>query len=234
MSFGPVAAREGQSSALEAFLAEVRPSSHTNARGRLIFGLDATASRRPTWDLAASLQSQMFKEAGKTGNLDLQLVFFRGDSECKATGWLSDPAKLAQIMSRIDVRAGVTQIAKILAHVEKETKLHHVGAMVFIGDAIEESADVLVARAREIGRAKTPCFLFQEGSDPMVESAFRDIARHSGGAYGRFDSGAAKQLSELLKAVAAFAAGGMTALEKRGDTASTLLLGQLRQEETTR
>jgi hypothetical protein len=122
----------------------------------------------------------MFRTAAAVGNLDLQLVFYRGDGECKATSWISDPARLARIMSGIDVRAGMTQIEKILAHVQKETTLLHVGALVFIGDAMEESPDVLVARARELGRSKTPAFLFQEGRDSEVESAFRDIARNTG------------------------------------------------------
>jgi hypothetical protein len=228
MSADPIAARGVQSSALDAFLAEVRPGSHTNARGRLIFGLDATASRKPTWDLAASLQAEMFRTAAAVGSLDLQLVFYRGDAECKATSWLSDPARLAQIMSRIDCRAGMTQIEKILAHARKETTLLHVGALVFIGDAVEESVDVLIARARELGRLKTPCFMFQEGRDSEVESAFRDIARNTGGAYGQFGSGSAKQLSELLRAVALFTIGGAKALEGRKDAGSVFLIDQLR------
>jgi hypothetical protein len=170
----------------------------------------------------------MFKEAAAVGNLDLQLVFFRGDAECKATSWISDPARLAQIMSRIDVRAGVTQIEKILAHAQKETTLLHVGALVFIGDAMEENVDVLVTKARELGRAKTPCFLFQEGRDPEVEFAFREIARNTGGAYGQFGPGSARQLSELLRAVTAFTVGGLVALEGRKDAASQLLIDQLR------
>jgi hypothetical protein len=70
--------------------------------------------------------------------------------------------------------------------------------------------------------------VLQEGHDPLACSTFREIARVSGGAYGRFDSGAVKQLGELLRAVAAFAAGGMKALEGRKDAASVLLLGQIK------
>ena len=228
MSAGPVAARESLTGELANFLNELKAEHALSSRGRLIFGLDATASRKPTWDLAAGLQAEMFRTAAAIGNLDMQLVFYRGDGECKATNWLSDPARLARIMSTIDCRAGVTQIAKILTHVEKEMKLLRVGALVFIGDACEENPDTLVVKARELGRLKLPCFMFQEGRDSEVEAAFRSIAKHSGGAYGQFGPGSARQLSELLKAVAAFAAGGMAALEGRKDAASTLLLGQLR------
>jgi hypothetical protein len=160
MSSGPVTARDSRGSDVAAFLAEVRADAQA-ARGRLIFGLDATASRRAAWDMAAGLQSQMFKEAATVGSLDLQLVFYRGDGECKATSWLSDPARLARIMSTIDCRAGMTQIEKILTHVQKETAFLHVGALVFIGDACEENLDTLIVKARDVGVAPKPrrsCF----------------------------------------------------------------------------
>jgi hypothetical protein len=226
MSAGPIAARESLSGDLANFLNQVKAEHALAARGRLIFGLDATASRKPTWDMAASLQAEMFREAAAVGSLDLQLVFFRGDAECKATSWLSDRARLARIMSTIDCRAGMTQIAKILTHVQKETALLHVGALVFIGDACEENPDTLIVKARDVGRAKTPAFMFQEGTDPAVQRAFQDIARNTGGAYAKFGPGAAKELGELLKAVARYATGGIAALGK--DEASVLLLGQLR------
>jgi hypothetical protein len=50
----------------------------------------------------------------------------------------------------------------------------------------------------------------------------------SHGAYSRFDSGSAKQLAALLRAVATFAAGGITALAGRKDGAAVLLLEQMR------
>jgi hypothetical protein len=50
---------------IEEFLAkaEFQPDP---ARKRLIFAMDATASRQPTWDLACQVQGQMFIEAGGT------------------------------------------------------------------------------------------------------------------------------------------------------------------------
>jgi hypothetical protein len=209
-------------------LAALRATPAAGAQGRLIFGLDATMSRQPTWDSAASLQASMFRDVSAIGALSLQLAYYRGAGECKASGWVSDPAKLATLMSKIDCRAGATQIEKILAHTVKETVGRRVGALVFVGDAMEENPDILVTRARELGRLKTPAFMFQEGADRTVESAFRDIAASTGGAYGRFDAGGVKQLGELLKAVAAFAVGGVQALEGRKDRESVMLLAQMR------
>jgi hypothetical protein len=228
MSGGSAIVRDARSNELGAFLAEIRAGTQGGSRGRLIFGLDATMSRQPTWDMAAGLQAEMFREVAATGNLDLQLVYYRGEGECKATGWMSDSARLAKIMSTINCRAGTTQIEKVLSHTARETSLLKVGAMAFVGDAMEENPDTLVARARELGRLKVPGFMFQEGRDPTVKSAFREIARSTGGAYGRFDSGAARQLSELLKAVALYAVGGTTALISRKDEASLLVLRQIK------
>jgi hypothetical protein len=56
-------------------------------------------------------------------------------------------------------------------------------------------------------------FVFQEWDDPTAELAFRQIAKLTQGAYCRFDAKSADQLRELLGAVAAYAAGGLSALE---------------------
>jgi len=193
-----------------------------NPAGRLIFALDATASRQPTWDMACKLQSEMFHEAC---GLSVQLVYYRGFDECKASRFAANPAELLRMMERLDCRSGVTQIGKILAHAKREHGVLPVAALVFVGDALEEAADPLIATAKELGVAT---FMFQEGDDPFVEQIFRRIAEATGGAWARFDAGAARQLAELLTAVAAFAIGGKAALEGRKDEASVRLLGQMK------
>jgi hypothetical protein len=199
---------------IDAFLAQVRGIERASSgkRGRLIFALDATMSRQPTWDTACKLQGDMFREAQAIGGLDVQLVYFRGLSECRASRWVSEPAALAALMEQIDCRGGHTQIRKVLAHARHESEKAKVQALVYVGDAMEEAVDDLCAGAGELGLIGVPAFVFQEGGDPLVEKAFREIARLSRGAYCRFDPGAAHQLRELLRAVAAYAAGGMKAL----------------------
>src|SRR5476651_2299855 len=96
------------------------PASTQGKRGRLIFALDATMSRQPTWDSACALQADMFREAASIGGLDIQLVYFRGMSECRASGWVAGSEKLAGMMSAIDCRGGHTQIGKVLIHASKE------------------------------------------------------------------------------------------------------------------
>jgi len=207
------------------------PASASDKRGRLIFALDATMSRQPTWDSACALQADMFREAAKAGGLEIQLVYFRGLGECRASGWVTGAEKLAGLMSAIDCRGGHTQIGKVLSHARQEYGKQRVQAMVFVGDAMEEKIDDLCTAAGELGLLGMPVFMFQEGDDPVAENAYREIARLSRGAYCRFDTGAAHQLGELLRAVAAYAAGGLKALAdlsaRRSDGARKLL-AQLR------
>jgi hypothetical protein len=219
---------------IDAFLDRVKslgPAATAGKRGRLVFALDATMSRQPTWDSACALQADMFREAASIGGLDIQLVYFRGLNECRASGWVAGTEKLGGLMSAIDCRGGHTQIGKVLSHARKEHARQRVQALVFVGDAMEEAVDDLCAAAGELGLLGVPVFMFQEGGDPVAENAYREIARLSRGAYCRFDTGAAKELGELLRAVAAYAAGGINALSDlsaRKAGAARLLLTQLR------
>jgi hypothetical protein len=208
---------------------EVGALRRTGGQGRLVFGLDATISRQPTWEMASVIQADMFREAAAAGGLDIQLIYYRGLGECRASNWIADGNTLAALMRKIDCREGQTQIGKILSHARKETAKAKVAAVVFVGDAMEESADTLCARAGELGLCGVPVFVFQEGDDPAAANVFRQIAKLSNGAYCRFSPGSAKELADLLRAVAAYAAGGLKALEAAKPTGGTrMLLEQLR------
>jgi hypothetical protein len=229
-----VPAPQSTRSEIDAFLTKVKnlaPATEAGQRGRLIFALDATMSRQPTWDTACRLQADMFREAAAIGGLDVQLVYYRGLTECQASRWVSKAERLAALMVQIDCRGGHTQIAKIISHAKRETQTKTVQALVFVGDAMEEKLDDLCHGAGQLGLLGVPAFMFQEGNDPVTEQAFREIARLSHGAYCRFDVGAAHQLAELLRAVAAYAAGGMRALADlsgRRQAGAMKLLAQMR------
>ena len=218
---------------IDAFLEKARTLTAAKAadgkRGRLVFAMDATMSRQPTWDIACSIQADMFREAAATGGLDIQLVYFRGLGECRASRFVSGAQELGTLMSRIACHGGHTQIGRVLSHVRKENEAHRVQALVYVGDAMEEKLDDLCAAAGELGMLGVPAFLFQEGNEPVAEQAFREMARLSNGAYCKFSSGAAHELAELLRAVAAYAAGGLKALENaRSGSAAAKLLAQMK------
>ena len=185
----------------------------TGQRGRLIFAMDATASREHAWDRACQLQGEMFQETVALGGLEIQLAYYRGFGEFKASGWMSDANGLLKQMSSVFCLAGETQIGKLLRHAVAETRKKPINALVFIGDAVEEDVDALGATAGELGILGVPAFVFHEGHDRIAEMAFQQIARLTHGAYCRFDASSAQTLRELLRAVAVYAAGGRPALE---------------------
>ncbi len=216
---------------IDAFIEKVRAmpqKANGGVRGRLVFSMDATMSRQPTWDRAQHLQARMFEVTARIGGLDVQLVFFRGFNECKASKWVSDAGRLAALMSRVECRGGYTQIGRVLGHVLKEAGRGRVSAVVHVGDACEEDIDALAAKAGEIGLLGIPVFMFQEGADPDATRAFAEIARLTGGAHCRFDEGSAARLRDLLSAVAVYAAGGRPALEASESTGARLLLENMK------
>jgi hypothetical protein len=216
---------------IDRFLAE--KAQETVRRGRLIFALDATASRQETWDTACQLQAGMFREVAGIGSLDVQLVYYRGpegspEGECRASRWYDHSAYLTKAMSSIVCRAGYTQLKRVLLHCCQEALRSKIGAVIFVGDACEESSEALIQPAADLGRLSVPVFMFQEGNNREVEQTFREIARLTYGAYCHFDPGASRQLAELLRAAAVFATGGLTALADQRNASAVKLLSQLR------
>lgn len=197
-------------------------------RGRLMFALDATASRQPTWDRACHIQADMFKETAALGGLDIQLVFYHGLAEFGASAWLNEAADLLKYMSAVTCLGGETQIGRVLTFAIAETKRQRINALVFVGDCMEEEIDELCHKAGELGLLGVPVFIFHEGRDPKAAEAFQQIARLTRGAYCSFDASSARQLRELLSAVAVYAAGGRAALEdySRRAGGATLLLAR--------
>ena len=211
-----------------AFLAEARASPRARlGRGRLLFALDATMSRQPTWDLACRLQAEMFDAASRAGGVEVQLVYYRGHGEARASRWVSDAAALKRLMTGIACHGGLTQIGRVLEHANRVAATAPLAALVFVGDAMEESADALCHEAGRLVLRNTRAFLFHEGGDQRAAAVFREIARLTGGAYLPFDARAAHELRALLGAVGAFAAGGRTALEASGSAAARRLLADL-------
>jgi hypothetical protein len=222
-------ARRSSSQDIDRFLQQSRNISEFVAKQpRLLFAVDATASRQPTWDRASQVQREMFTAAGNLTSLAVQLAYYSGFQQFYASPWLTDSAQLARLMATVHCEGGHTQIARLLRHAMGEHRKIALRALVFIGDAVEESPDTLCELAGQCGLLQLPLFLFQEGREPAVEKTFRAMARLSGGAWARFDSGSAAALAGLLGAVACYASGGRTALENSAGESARLLLQQLK------
>ena len=205
-------------SEVDAFLQKVAntppPVVADTQRKRLVFALDATASREHTWNRAKDLQAQMFAQAEACGGLQIQLCYYRGFADFHASSWHRQSAELLRAMSNVDCIGGLTQIGKVLKHVARETRVRPIACVVFVGDAMEEDVDQLCRTAGELGLLGVRVFLFQEGHDVGATRAFRQIAKLTRGAHCKFDASSATELRDLLSAVAAYAAGGLDALKK--------------------
>lgn len=205
----------GATTDVAAFVNQLRKlpnEARAGAVGRLVFALDATASRQATWDLASQVQSEMFLEAGRVGGLEVQLVFYRGFGECKSSAWVRDASELVRLMRAVRCLAGKTQIARVLQHAINEARRRPVQALVLVGDCMEEDVDELGRLAGELGILGVRAFMFHEGRDVRAEQAFRQMAQLTRGACFPFSAASAADLRALLGGVAAYAAGGRSAL----------------------
>lgn len=188
--------------------------------GRLIFALDATASRQPTWDTACQLQSELFLATQSLGGLSIQLCYYRGYKEFHASPWVGNTDRLLHEMNRVTCLGGQTQIGRVLTQAIKETRSKPVKAVILVVDCCEEAADDLCQLAGELGMLKTPVFVFHEGNDARAKGVFQQIAQLSAGAYTPFDPNSPAILKKLLAAVAVFATGGKKALDDFAKTQS--------------
>ena len=188
------------------------PSINNASSGRILFGLDATASRQPMWDRATHIQAEMFEAALSLGGLQMQVAFYQGFGDFKAFPWSNDPKKLISYMNKVQCLGGLTQINKFFEHALLELKKVKINAIVFIGDCMEENADFIINNAGKLSLKGVPIFIFQEGNDPSASYVFSEVARISNGFHSIFDSNSSSKLKNLLKAIAIFAAGGKEGL----------------------
>lgn len=201
---------------IQAFLskaASLPARKQSGVPGRLLFAIDATASRQPTWDTACQLQGEMFNATSQLGGLNAQLCYYRGFGQFHTSAWVSSTQQLMNAMTSVQCLGGHTQIHRVLSHLLAETRQQRVNAAVFIGDAMEEKADDLCDLAGQLGLLGVPLFIFHEGHDVVAGEIFKQMSQLSGGAYCPFNEQSAHMLADLLAAVAVFASGGRLALE---------------------
>ena len=218
---------------VDQFLTQARVARPPAARAthRLIFSIDATASRQPTWDLACELHTELFTEAAQLGNIAIQLCYYRGIGEFAASPWTTTPAQLRDEMGVVSCRGGRTQLVRLLRHAVEQAARHPLRGLIFIGDCFEENESEALRAAGELALRGVPVFVFQEGRDRRAGRAFANIARITRGAHVPFDVDSAQELRRLLGAVAQYAVGGLPALtdyaRRHGTETTRALLSQL-------
>ena len=189
-------------------------------RARVIYAIDATASREHAWSIARDLQARMFIEAGSTGILNLQLVYFQGVI-CRASKWASRGEDLARWMGAIQCEAGLTQIGRTLQHALREHEKAPVHGITFIGDAMEEDLGALGALADELGAAGVPLHMCQEGNDAVVRNAFRLLALKTGGTYSAFNPAVPQTIERLSAQLNKIACGAVASVAALGTNRSS-------------
>ena len=200
----------------------------TSRQARLIFALDATASREPTWAQARILHGELFTAASASTSLAVQLCHYGGQGRFEHSHWLTQPAALLDQLNAVNCLAGTTQIHRVIQHaLQSGTDINPVRALVFVGDACEESPEALYQLAGQCAIKRIPIFVFHEGQDRSAREAFQQLARLSRGAYAPFDANCGDELRTLLGAVARFAVGGIRALQASNTEKDQLLLAQL-------
>ncbi len=105
--------------AVDAFLERNRQAITAGGRGRLIFALDATASR--SRDMGSRDRASGFDvRRGREGRrASIQLIFFRG-AEYQASNWTTNAQVLAAKIRKISCVGGTTRWGRVLGHVGRK------------------------------------------------------------------------------------------------------------------
>ncbi len=184
---------------------------------RLIVGLDLTGSREASLKHARVATAAMFDAIKSFGSVVVQLAYYRGITECKASRWHRDPAILSDAMRKLACEAGNTQIARLMQMALKEKE--KLSGLVFVGDHCEDDQDQLIAPAKEFGRRNMPLWIFHECSDEndralFAKPIFKNMAAVSGGIYVEFKPDSGAVLREVLASIAAFSTAGAEGLKQ--------------------
>ncbi|HET6308476.1 MAG TPA: hypothetical protein VFG12_14900 [Rhodopila sp.] len=201
--------------ALRTALSHAEPPPETGApdRPRLVFAVDATASREPAWKAARQVTDALVKAL--PGALDVALAVHGGSRVHTFTAFTSNPATLRDRAAGITCQAGITRLLPILATSLKHPNLR---VIIYIGDVFEESLPQARNLADSLGAQHTKLIVLHDTADPSARrdaDLFWDLAHRTGGCVLPFDATAPNRLRDLLSAVAVYAVGGEKLLRER-------------------
>lgn len=206
-----------------------KPQMDISLAARIVLAVDASHNRQNRLELLGLAQAAMFNTLDANAAVEAQLIYYRGFSECRASTWLRDPERMAELFAKISALAGPSQISRVLRHVVKETRERSVDLVVLVSDEVDENFEDLARCAQELAAARVPVVVLHEVSTQRSLQALSEIARLTHGATLSFDHAKAGQMTALLKAATIYAAGGREALSgiKDQQPAADLLLRAL-------
>jgi hypothetical protein len=200
---------------LPAAFSDAQPPADTGtpSRPRLIFAVDATASREPAWAAARQVTDALVKAL--PGELDVALAVHGGNRVHTFTGFTSDPATLRDRAAGVTCQAGLTRLLPILS---SSLKQQSVRVVIYIGDVFEESLPHGRTIADAMGARGTKLIVLHDTADRSARrdaELFWDLAKRTGGCVLPFDASASGRLRDILSAVAVYAVGGEKLLRER-------------------
>jgi hypothetical protein len=193
--------------------AEPPAETGTPSRPRLVFAVDATASREPAWTAARQVTDSLVKAL--PGELDVALAVHGGNRVHTFTAFTNDAAALRDRAAGVTCQAGMTRLLPILA---ASLKQQAVRVIVYIGDVFEESLPHGRQLADSLGARGTKLIILHDTSDSSARrdaEIFWDLAKRTGGCVLPFDASAPGRLRDVLSAVAVYAVGGEKLLRER-------------------
>ena len=193
--------------------AEPPAETGTPCRPRLVFAVDATASREPAWAAARQVTDALVKAL--PGELDVALAVHGGSRVHTFTAFTSDASTLRDRAAGVACHAGMTRLLPILA---TSLKQQSVRVVIYIGDVFEESLPQGRQLADAMGGRGTKLIVLHDTADPGARrdaEVFWDLAKRTGGCVLPFDAGASGKLRDILSAVAVYAVGGEKLLRER-------------------
>ncbi|WP_373528943.1 hypothetical protein [Nostoc sp.] len=208
-----------------------RAIAHTE-RPRLLFAMDATASREACWNIAKEITGAMFEAV--PGELDVALAYHSGGRLQEMTPFSSEARAFLDKVQAVRCSAGRTALNEIL---DKAAQAPRIRAIIYIGDCFEEDPTEAVELAQQLKLKGVRCFIFHDTSSQAqgydtkaARKAFEQIAQVTGGAILPFDETSPNLVRELLSAIALYAAQGIKALQQQTKLlpAARLLLEQMK------
>jgi hypothetical protein len=193
--------------------AEPPVENGTPPRPRLIFAVDATASREQAWAAARQVTDTLVKAL--PGELDVALAVHGGSRVHTFTAFTNNAATLRDRAAGVTCEAGLTRLLPILSASVRRPAIR---VVVYIGDVFEESLPEGRRLADAMGEQGTKLIVLHDTADPAARrdaEMFWDLARRTGGCVLPFDASASSRLRDLLSAVAVYAVGGEKLLRDR-------------------
>src|SRR5271165_2696119 len=210
-----VTAAASTAAALLSAQERVEPPTETAApsRPRLVFAVDATASREPAWAAARRVTDALVKAL--PGELDVALAVHGGSRVHTFTAFTNDARTLRDRAAGVSCQAGMTRLLPILATTLKQQSVR---VVIYIGDVFEESLPHGRDLADSLGARGTKLIVLHDTSDNGARrdaEIFWDLAKRTGGCVLPFNANTPDRLRDILSAVAVYAVGGEKLLRER-------------------